>query len=51
MRVVFRVKSDAGRGRHRVRVSGELGGPVLGGGIPEPIKAALRPGFVKVRKR
>jgi hypothetical protein len=51
MSVVFRVKPDAKRGRHRVSVSGELGGPVLEGQIPEPIEPVARSGFVRVRGR
>jgi hypothetical protein len=50
MSVRFRVKPEARPGRYLVSVQGDLGGPVLRGQIPEPIRSLARPGFVRVRK-
>jgi hypothetical protein len=44
------VKPEVERGRYRVHVSGDLGGPVLAGQIAEPIRPLARPGLIRVRR-
>jgi hypothetical protein len=51
MQIIFRVKPEARRGKHAVRIlsNGLLGGPVASGQMPTRIEVTAKAGFVRVR--